>query len=195
VPVISLRLRPGEGSGPDACLARQPYFQQMERFLIHKTAIHLIDTFRFLVGEIVAVAASLRRLNPAIKGEDAGLVLFSFEQGATGLFDGNRLAEHVSDRPRRTMGELWLDAEAASLRLDGLGRLLVKPFGEPEVEHAYDWRDVDPSGHSVLATQAHITSHRLHGGPLETGGRIDLRNIQIEEAICRSAREARWITV
>ncbi|MEM9197763.1 MAG: Gfo/Idh/MocA family oxidoreductase, partial [Pseudomonadota bacterium] len=44
----SFRLRPGDGQGPSAYLDRQPYFQSMPRFLVHETAIHWIDTFRFL---------------------------------------------------------------------------------------------------------------------------------------------------
>ena len=39
----------------DAYLARQPYFQTMERFLVHEVAVHWIDTFRFLQGEVEAV--------------------------------------------------------------------------------------------------------------------------------------------
>ena len=51
----------------------------MPRFLIHETAIHLIDTFRFLLGEVSGVSARLRQLNTHIQGEgDAGLVLFEF---------------------------------------------------------------------------------------------------------------------
>ena len=116
---VAFRLRPGDGQGPDAYRARQPYFQEMERFLVHETAIHLIDTFRYLFGEIEAVFAWLRRLNPAIAGEDAGYILFRFASGAAGLFDGNRLNEHVSDELRRTMGEMWLEGSAGVLRLDG----------------------------------------------------------------------------
>ena len=40
---VSFRMRPGDGQGEKAYLERQPYFQKMERFLIHETAIHLID--------------------------------------------------------------------------------------------------------------------------------------------------------
>ncbi|GIS87989.1 MAG: hypothetical protein CM1200mP18_06990 [Gammaproteobacteria bacterium] len=42
---VSFRLRPGDGRGSEAYLNRQPYFQQMERFLVHETGIHFIDTF------------------------------------------------------------------------------------------------------------------------------------------------------
>ncbi|MEM7565547.1 MAG: Gfo/Idh/MocA family oxidoreductase, partial [Pseudomonadota bacterium] len=63
---ISFWLRPGDGQGPEAYLDRQPYFQQMPRFLIHETAIHFVDTFRYLMGEVTAVYAQLNRLNPVI---------------------------------------------------------------------------------------------------------------------------------
>jgi hypothetical protein len=52
---ISFRLRPGDGQGPQAYLDRQPYFQQMPQFLVRETAVHFIDTFRFLLGEVRAV--------------------------------------------------------------------------------------------------------------------------------------------
>ena len=58
---IAFRLRPGDGQGADAYLARQPYFQLMPRFLVFETAIHFIDTFRYLLGEVAAVTARLRR--------------------------------------------------------------------------------------------------------------------------------------
>ena len=54
---ISVRLRPGDGQGAAAYLERQPYFQNMPRFLVHETAIHFIDAFRFLLGEVRAVTA------------------------------------------------------------------------------------------------------------------------------------------
>ncbi len=109
---LAFRLRPGDGQGPRAYLDRQPYFQQMSRFLIHETAIHMIDTFRFLLGEVSGVFARLRRLNPHIQGEDAGVVLFDFASGAAGMFDGNRLVDFVADNPRLTMGEMLLEGAA-----------------------------------------------------------------------------------
>ena len=49
---ITVRMRPGDGQGKNAYLNRQPYFQKMERFLIHETGIHFIDLFRHFFGEI-----------------------------------------------------------------------------------------------------------------------------------------------
>ncbi len=60
------RLRPGDGQGPEAYLDRQPYFQTMEKFLIHETGVHWVDTFAYLFGPAQSVYAGLRRVNPAI---------------------------------------------------------------------------------------------------------------------------------
>ena len=123
---ITFRLRPGDGQGIHAYLDRQPYFQTMEQLLVRETAVHFIDTFRYLMGEVEAVTARLRRLNPVIAGEDAGLIIFEFADAATGLFDGNRLNDHVAENTRRTMGEMWLEGERGVLRLDGAARLWWK---------------------------------------------------------------------
>ena len=77
----------------------------MPEFLVRETAVHFIDTFRFLMGEVRAVTARLRRLNPVIAGEDSGLLIFEFDDARTGLFDGNRLNGHPATHLRRTMGE------------------------------------------------------------------------------------------
>lgn len=191
---IAFRMRPGDGQGPRAYLDRQPYFQQMPRFLVHETAIHFIDTFRFLMGEVAAVTAQLRRINPAIQGEDAGYILFDFAAGTTGLFDGNRLNDHSADNTRRTMGEMWLEGENGVLRLDGMGRLWWKPHGETEGEHRYDWTDSGFAGDCVHALQKHVLAHLRDGAALENTGRAYLRNIAIEEAVYRSADEHRRIS-
>ena len=77
----TFRLRPGDGQGPKAYLDRQPYFQTMRRFEVQETAVHWVDLFRFLPGPPVSVYADLRRLNPAIAGEDAGIILFERQGG------------------------------------------------------------------------------------------------------------------
>jgi predicted dehydrogenase len=189
---IGFRLRPGDGQGARAYLERQPYFQEMPRFLIHETAIHMIDTFRFLLGEMSGVFARLRRLNPHIKGEDAGLVLFEFTSGAAGVFDGNRLVDFVADDRRLTMGEMLLEGAGGTLRLDGFGGLWLKPHRGAEREHAYEWQNQGYGGDSVRALQRHVVAHLQGGAPLENTGRVYLRNLEIEEAIYRSATSGRW---
>jgi predicted dehydrogenase len=193
---VAFRLRPGDGQGPRAYLERQPYFQKMRRFLVHETAIHWIDTFRFLLGDIRAVFAALRRVNPLIAGEDAGYIVFEFASGATGLFDGNRLNDHVASNPRRTMGEMWLEGSAGVLRLDGEARLWWKPHQEPELEHRYE-RGPDDSfgGGACRALQAHVLDFLLEKTFLENRGRDYLANLRVQEAVYRSSDEGRRIAL
>jgi D-apiose dehydrogenase len=182
---IAFRLRPGDGQGPRAYLDRQPYFQQMPQLLVRETAVHFIDTFRFLFGEVRAVTARLRRLNPAIAGEDAGLVIFEFDDERSGLFDGNRLNDHVAADPRCTLGELWLEGEAGVLRLDGDARLWWKPHQGAEIEHVYA-RGSGAFGGAVTALQAHVLAHRRDGAPLENAAHDYLPNLRVQAAIYHS---------
>lgn len=184
---IAFRLRPGDGQGPNAYLDRQPYFQQMPEFLVRETAVHFIDTFRYLMGEVRAVTARLRKLNPVIKGEDSGLIVFEFDDDRNGLFDGNRLNEHVAQNLRRTMGEMWLEGEAGVMRLDGDARLWWKPHGGDEARHDYD----DGAGRGVFggastALQAHVLAHLRSGAPLENAARDYLNNLHVQTAIYHS---------
>jgi predicted dehydrogenase len=193
---VAFRLRPGDGQGPRAYLDRQPYFQKMPRLLVHETAIHWIDTFRFLMGEVNAVFASLKKRNPIIAGEDSGYLLFDFENGATGLFDGNRLNDHVAHNPRRTMGEMWLEGAAGVLRLDGDARLWWKPHGGPEAEHRYDRGPDDAFGGGCCAAlQSHVVDHFLRKSGLENTAKAYLTNLRIEEAVYRSSAEGRRIAL
>ena len=190
---LSFRLRPGDGQGPDAYLGRQPYFRDMTQFLIHETGIHFIDCFRYLMGEVTAVSARLRRLNPAIAGEDAGIVIFEFDDDRLGLFDGNRLNDHVAEDCRLTMGEMHLEGSAGVLRLDGKGRLWWKAHGEPEHEEIYNRSPQGFGGDCVYAFQHHVVGHLTEGTPLENSGDAYLANLRVEEAIYRASVEGRRV--
>ena len=185
----SFRLRPGDGQGPGAYLDRQPYFQRMARFLVHETGVHFIDTFRFLLGEPDWVWADLRRLNPAIAGEDAGLVVLGFEDGRRASLDANRLVDHVATDRRRTMGEALVEGTGGTLMLDGEGTLRLRIHGTNA------WRGIDLGpvpeafgGGCVAALQAHVLDHLANGAPLENEGATYLRNMAIVEAAYEAAR-------
>ncbi|MEO8278995.1 MAG: Gfo/Idh/MocA family oxidoreductase [Ideonella sp.] len=193
---VAFRLRPGDGQGPHAYLDRQPYFQQMPRLLVLETAIHWIDTFRYLMGEVKGVYAQLRRINPAIAGEDAGYLVMAFDNAATGLFDGNRLNDHVATNPRRTMGEMWLEGSAGVLRLDGDGRLWWKPHQLDEVEHLYNRGPDDTFGGGACEwLQRHVVRHFAEHTPLENTARDYLVNLRVQEAVYRSAALGQRIAI
>jgi D-apiose dehydrogenase len=188
------RLRPGDGQGDEAYLARQPYFRAMPRFLIHETAIHLIDVFRFLFGEPRAVTALLRQLNPVIAGEDAGLFVLDMADGTRCVFDGNRLSDHPAQNRRLTMGEFLIEGGKGVLNLDGDGRLVFRAHGSNETSPVhFVWDDVEFGGDCVYRFQKHVIDHRLGRGNLETRATDYVANIRIEEAIYESHRSGRRV--
>jgi predicted dehydrogenase len=192
---VAFRLRPGDGQGPSAYLDRQPYFQTMPRLLVVETAIHWIDTFRYLMGDVVAITARLRRMNPVIAGEDAGYLLFEFAGGASGLFDGNRSNDFVASNPRRTMGEMWLEGSAGVLRLDGEARLWWKPHHGDERPHVYDSGPATFGGGCCGALQRHVVAHLRTGTPVENTARAYLDNLRVQEAAYASHATGRRIVV
>ena len=185
---VSFRMRPGDGQGPEAYLDRQPYFQTMERFLVHETAIHFIDVFRYLLGEVFSVYADLARHNPAIAGEDAGYIVFNFGSGARGLFDGNRLVDHAAENRRLTMGEMLIEGSEAVLRLDGDGNMYFRKHGyDVELSVDYDWENRGFAGDSVYMLLRHVVEHVRAGAPAMNTARDYLRNLRIEDAVYRSS--------
>ncbi|MGI9390217.1 MAG: Gfo/Idh/MocA family protein [Boseongicola sp.] len=191
---MSMRLRPGDGQGTNAYLDRQPYFQKMERFLIHETGVHWIDTFRFLAGDPIAVYADLRRLNPAIAGEDAGFVIFDHAGDVQSLFDGNRHLGHQAENQRITMGEAHFEGSDGVLDLSGDGSVWFRAMGSLERRRIFQ---TDTSkgfaGDCVHALNTHVVAGLIDGTPLENEANDYLKVLEIEEAIYRSAAEGRKI--
>jgi predicted dehydrogenase len=184
----TFRLRPGDGQGPRAYLDRQPYFQTMPQLLIHETGVHWIDTFRYLFGDPLAVYADLRRINPAIVGEDAGFVLFDHPGGVRTLFDGNRLLDHAADNQRRTMGEALIEGTGGTLTLYGDGSVTLRGFGQQEAHEILPpdmWEGF--GGDCVHALQAHVVSGLVHGTEIANAARDYLTVIATRDAIYRSA--------
>lgn len=184
---ISFAMRMGDGWGPDAYLARQPFFRDYPRLLVHETGVHFIDTFRFLLGDVVSVFARLRRLNPVIAGEDAGQLFLEFAGGATAIWDANRYNEVEAASPRYTFGTLRIDASAGHLTMDAESAIRIKPLGEPARELEYARANVNFAGDCVYFLQRHFTDCMLSGAEFESTGADYLKTIAAVEAAYESA--------
>lgn len=193
---ITFRLRPGDGQGDHAYLDRQPYFQKQPRFLVNETAVHLVDVFRYLFGEVKSVWADLRRLNPVIAGEDAGIFVCAFDNQRRALFDGNRLVDHIAENRRLTMGDMLLEGSAGAMRLDGDGGLFYRQHGSnKEMRIDYDWEDRAYAGDCVYRLQHHVVDHFMSNLPLQNCAEEYLNNLKIVEAIYRSNQTHRRLAV
>ena len=189
-------LRPHDGRGRDAYLARQPYFQTMPRFLVHETAIHFLDVFTFLFGRPDTVYADLQRRNPVIAGEDAGHILLGYEDGKRAVFDGNRLADHEADNHRLTMGEALLEGSAASLSLNGFGEVRRREAGTTDSEvilNRKDWQGF--GGDCVFALTQDVLSRLAAGQPPANTAADYIRLLALEELVYHSAETGQRLKV
>jgi predicted dehydrogenase len=192
---VHFLMRMGDGWGTDAYLARQPFFRDYPRLLIYETGVHFIDTFRFLLGEVVSVFADTKRLNPVIRGEDAGQLLLKFKDGATAFWDANRYNESEAESPRYTFGELRVDGTAGHLTMDSSSTIRVKPLGAPATELDYPRERKNFAGDCVYFLQRHFVDCVLSGQEFETNGEDYLTTVRLVEAAYESATTGNVVRV
>jgi len=189
---LSAQWRTGDGRGAEPYQV-QPYFRQMPRLLVYETLVHLLDTFRFLGGELDRVFCVNRRINPIIAGEDHSLILVTFQSGTAGLIDANRISGPVPAPV--AMNGLSIEGEAATLRLSPDGRLWLVEHGQSEREHSFPTSTEGYKGDSVRATQEHLLACLRSGQSSESDGRDYLKTVQAVLACYRSAETGQAVTL
>jgi predicted dehydrogenase len=182
---VSFFWRTGDGRGPQP-YATQPYFSQMPRLLVYETLVHILDTYRFLFGEIQSVHCENRRINPVIVGEDQALIQMVFKDGRLGLIDANRITGPVPAPV--AMGTLLVEGDAGVIRMSPDGRLWETGPGGTEAPLAFVPSAMGYKGDSVKATQEHLLACLQGGMASESDGRDYLRTVALVEACYRSAR-------
>jgi predicted dehydrogenase len=183
---IRFRRRDGLGEEP---YWDQSYFREARRLIIQQTLVHLIDTGRFLFGEIDAVCTQASRRNPRIVGEDQAIVVLTHENGVHGLVDGHRFLDPNPGGP--AMGDALFEGED--------GTISIPATGDIYQDNGRVWKNDVPEGYycgdSVFATQTHFISCLRDGSPFESAGRSYLRTFAAVEAAYRSANERRCVAL
>ncbi|GAL66749.1 Gfo/Idh/MocA family protein [Jejuia pallidilutea] len=192
---LNFRSRMGDGWGEDAYLSRQPYFRDYKKLLIYETGVHFIDTFRYHAGEVKDVFAILKRLNPVIKGEDAGLMLLNFESNTTALWDANRYNENNFKNPRYTFGEYLVEGSKGTIRLYSDGKITIQNLGKQETEHQYIHNNIGFAGDCCYIFQHDFVSNLISGTAFETNGINYLKTLKVQEAVYKSAETRLPVTI
>jgi len=192
---ISVRMRMGDGWQPDAYLARQPFFRTYPRLLVYETAVHFLDTFRFLGGEVESIYSQLNKRNPDIAGEDAGIITATFESGATALLDASRYNESDAADARYTFGTVRVDGSRGHIELDLEGGLTFKPLGQPALAMEYEHNRQGFAGDCVYALQRRFTDCMLNNEPFESTGEDYLKTIALVEACYESNEKGQVVKI
>jgi predicted dehydrogenase len=154
---------------------RQPYFRDMERFLLIESVIHLMDVARFLGGTIQEVFCDMRRVCGSTRGEDSVHVHLNLEGGIWGMIYSTRgsepdVAEPICDQVR-------IEGTNGFIRLDRDGKITVKPLFKPAFEHGYRIPEIGYRGDSVRAALEEFVDGLLSGREFETEGEDYLNQV------------------
>ncbi|MFK7859273.1 MAG: Gfo/Idh/MocA family protein [Granulosicoccus sp.] len=168
----------------------QPYLAEGSRFIIEDLGIHILDIARALMGDVKQIAATTRRINPDIKGEDVATMLLNHKNGATSVVDCSYATRRIPETFPQSL--LEIDGVKGTLRLDAEYQLTIQ-------NHTEIRRDVAPTllewaekpwhniQESVLAIQQHFIVCIAAGVEPETSGADNLKTLALVEAAYQSA--------
>lgn len=180
---------------PDGYQA-QRYLATMSRLILTDMGCHLIDTARFLLGEVRSVSATAGRMSPNSQGEDVATVWLRFESGALGMLDFSWCEPPNPDRARLewALNDTCLTGTDAAIVVRTDGSLDIIGLGGYRKRRAVEL----PSDDAVylqgyLATQAHFLDGLRHDRPHETSGADNLKTMEAVWAAYQSIAEDRVI--
>ncbi|MAU22705.1 MAG: oxidoreductase [Martelella sp.] len=177
--------------------AGQPYLAEGKRFIIADLGIHILDIARALFGEVSAITASTKRVNPKIKGEDVATMLLAHQGGVTSVVDCSYATKREPETFPQTL--LEIDGTQGTLRLDVGYRLTIQAGGKSETRDVAPpvlpwaerpWHNIQES---VAIIQRHFVDCLGEGRVPETSGADNLNTFALVEAAYLSAAEGRTV--
>lgn len=169
----------------------QPYLAEGERFIIEDLGIHILDISRALFGDVERIAATTKRVNPKIKGEDVATMLLAHDGGVTSVVDCSYATRRTPETFPQSL--LEIDGTEGTLRLDAGYSLVVQTGGDETVTDVSPpvlpwaerpWHNIQES---VRIIQQHFVACINAGTQPETSGADNLKTLALVQAAYRSA--------
>lgn len=146
----------------------QPYFLEMEPFLLIESVIHQIDVTRFLGGSIREVFCDTRRVSGVTEGEDSVTVHLKLEGGKRGMIYSTRASEPDVEDPLCDYARI--EGMAGFIRLERDGTITVKSLFESDYEVDYEVPKRGYRGASCEMAQKSFVNSIISGDRFETPG-------------------------
>lgn len=94
----------------------QPFFKELQQFIIADMGSHVLDVARFLFGEACSVYCQTQQVHRDIKGEDVATILLRMDSGASVLCE-MAYAENYLERERFPETLVFIEGERGSIEL------------------------------------------------------------------------------
>ncbi|WP_095080525.1 Gfo/Idh/MocA family protein [Mesorhizobium sophorae] len=164
----------------------QPYLATGKRFIIEDLGIHILDTARFLLGDVSTITTRTARINPAIAGEDVATMLMDHANGATSVVDCSYATTLAVEPFPETLIEI--DGSDGTIRLaqgyrltaTGKSGTAVSDVSPPLLPWASrPWHNIQES---VVAIQQHWVDCLAKGTEPATSGADNVKTFALVEA-------------
>lgn len=174
----------------------QPYLAEGRRFIIEDLGIHILDIARAFFGDATRIAATTRRINQAINGEDVATMLLTHASGATSVVDCSYATKRMPETFPQSL--LEIDGTKGTLRLDADYVLTVQTTTQDQQDVAppvlswaeKPWHNIQES---VLAIQQHFVDCIAAGTEPATSGADNLKTLALVEGAYAAAAQNQTI--
>jgi predicted dehydrogenase len=171
----------------------QPYFRTMPRLILLEMGCHLVDTARYLIGEIQTVSATIGRFGRSSLGEDLATLSVYFAGGCLGLLDMSWCAP-PEGRPEWALNPTTVEGTNGALRLLTDGSLeWISPTGRREHRPVALPPDDEVYVDGYVQTQRHFIQGLLTGTEHETRATDNLRTMDVIWTAYRASEEGRTL--
>lgn len=177
----------------------QPFLRELEQFILTDMGSHILDTARFLFGEVERVFCETHRVHSDIRGEDVATVMMRTRTG-TAVVCNISYASHT-EREAFPQTFILVEGEHGSVELDSgywirttdASGTLARRYAPPH----YAWADpaYDLVHASIVPCNANLLASLRGEGEAETTGEDNLETMRLVFAAYESARTGRAVTV
>ncbi len=175
----------------------QPFFRELEQFLLTDLGSHLLDTARFLFGEAQRLTCHTQRVHADIRGEDVATVML--EMGGVTVLCQMAYAENYLEREVFPQTLVFVEGAEGSLELDTDYRVRVTTSEGTRIRRVppprYSW--ADPAYEVVQASLVPCLQNLLSAlkgeGEAETTGEDNLKTVKLVFAAYESAKKGETV--
>jgi len=170
----------------------QPFLKGLDRLLLADTGIHVLDTLRFLFGEVSTLWCHNIRVQPDVKGEDMSTILLRLRNGMS-VSVRLGMARVPVERDFYVQTHVFVEGQQGSMELapDYWVRVTTAD-GTVARRHPptrYGWADpvYDVSMASIVDCHANLLADLRGEGTAETTAADNLKSLELLEACYSSA--------
>lgn len=175
----------------------QPFLAELEQFILTDIGSHILDTARFLFGEVSALYCRTQRIHRHIRGEDVATVLMTMGEGMSVVCEMSYASRLENERFPQTY--VVVEGETGSVELGPDYQVRVTTENGtharryPPPRHAWADPAYDLVQASIVPCNANLLAALRGQGAAETTASDNLETVRLVFAAYESARAGRVV--